>query len=77
MQMENIQGRSMTVTIELTDREREVSGHVCEGLGDDEIAQMLGISVHTVRAHLARIRLKYDCLGVGRVAFVNRLKMAG
>ena len=77
MQMENVQGRSttITVTIELTEREREISGHVCEGLGDDEIAQMLGISVYTVRAHLGRIRLKYNCLGVGRVAFANRLKV--
>ena len=77
MQMENVQGRCMTVTIALTDREKEISAHFCEGLADAEIAQMLNISVFTVRAHLGRIKAKHNCFGIGRVAFANLLKGDG
>ena len=45
---------------ELTPREREVILHVAEGLTNDEIGRLLGISSHTVRKHLENA---YEKLG--------------
>ncbi|MBI4495082.1 MAG: response regulator transcription factor [Chloroflexi bacterium] len=45
----------------LTQREREVLGLVCQGLGNKEVAQRLFLSVRTVENHLASI---YAKLGV-------------
>ncbi|MBJ7354047.1 MAG: hypothetical protein JHC98_04415 [Thermoleophilaceae bacterium] len=44
----------------LSTREREVLALVAEGLGDDEIAERLILSPHTVHRHVANIRLKLD-----------------
>lgn len=46
----------------LTTRERDVLAYVAEGHGNREIGQILGISEHTVKFHLASI---YGKLGVG------------
>ncbi len=46
----------------LTARERDVLAYVAEGHGNREIGQLLGISEHTVKFHLASI---YGKLGVG------------
>jgi PAS domain S-box-containing protein len=46
---------------DLTAREREVLGLVCQGLGDLEIASTLNVSRNTVRNHLAAI---YSKVGV-------------
>lgn len=46
----------------LTTRERDVLAYVAEGHGNREIGQLLGISEHTVKFHLASI---YGKLGVG------------
>ena len=52
----------------LTPREREISAQVCEGLGNQAIAERLSISEATVRHHLTSIFAK---LGVrDRVALV-------
>lgn len=45
----------------LTARERDVLAYVAEGHGNREIGQLLGISEHTVKFHLASI---YGKLGV-------------
>lgn len=42
----------------LTEREAEVLGLVAEGLPDKTIARSLGISYHTVRAHISAILRK-------------------
>jgi PAS domain S-box-containing protein len=48
---------------ELTPREREVLGFICEGLDDKAIAQRLSLSGNTVRNHVASI---YAKIGVNR-----------
>lgn len=47
--------------LSLSDREREVVHLICLGLGDNQMANALGISEHTVGTHLKRI---YRRLGV-------------
>jgi LuxR family maltose regulon positive regulatory protein len=44
----------------LSAREREVLTLVAEGLADDEIAERLVLSPHTVHRHVANIRMKLD-----------------
>ena len=39
----------------LSEREMEILSHLCDGLGNKEIGDRLGISYFTVRAHLRRI----------------------
>jgi DNA-binding NarL/FixJ family response regulator len=46
----------------LTAREHEVLSHAADGLGNRAIGELLGISEHTVKFHLASI---YGKLGVG------------
>lgn len=48
---------------ELTGREREVLGLICQGLGNNEIGQRLGVSSNTARNHVASL---YRKLGVNR-----------
>jgi len=43
---------------QLTERETEVLGWVARGKSNTSIAEILGISVHTVDAHLRRVYLK-------------------
>ena len=52
----------------LTERERNVLFYLSTGLTNDEIADKIHISVHTVKAHLESI---YDKLGVS-----NRVQAA-
>lgn len=56
----------------LTARERELLGHLAEGLTDAQIAARLFISVRTVRSHLDRIR---DKTGYRRRAELTRLSL--
>ncbi len=44
----------------LTPREREVAGLVAEGLSNQQIAQQLSISPHTVKSHVRGIMRKWD-----------------
>jgi len=37
-------------------REREVLGLMCDGKTAQEIADVLGVSVHTVRTHIDRLK---------------------
>ena len=48
---------------ELTEREREVLGLICEGQDDREMSQTLGLSRNTVRNHIAAL---YRKIGVNR-----------
>lgn len=48
---------------ELTEREREVLGLICQGLDDREMSKTLGLSCHTVRNHIAAL---YRKIGVNR-----------
>jgi len=48
---------------DLTVREREVLGALCQGASDADIAQQLGISRNTVRNHVSTI---YEKIGVNR-----------
>jgi ATP/maltotriose-dependent transcriptional regulator MalT len=60
----------------LSTREREVLALVAEGLGDDEIAERLFLSPHTVHRHVANIRLKLDQpTRAAAVAHASRLGM--
>lgn len=47
----------------LTDTEREVTRLVATGLGNEEVARALGVSVRTVTTHLTRIYQKTDSEG--------------
>lgn len=50
---------------DLTSRERDVLGALCQGLADAEIAQQLGIARNTVRNHISTL---YEKIGVNRRA---------
>ena len=45
----------------LSEQEKKVVRHVCEGLSNREIAQRMGLSEHTIKNHLFRI---YSRLGI-------------
>lgn len=45
---------------DLTAREREILGLMCDGLSDPDIAHALGLSRHTVRNHVASLYSKLD-----------------
>lgn len=47
--------------VRISDRELDVLGLVCEGKGNGDIAAELGIAKHTVRTHLKRLNIKFDC----------------
>jgi DNA-binding NarL/FixJ family response regulator len=44
----------------LSDREREVVGHLVAGLSNDEIGAAMGVITRTVEAHLTRLYERYD-----------------
>lgn len=54
-------GAKQTELGELTARERDVLGLICEGLADKEVAARLGLAPNTVRNHVAAL---YSKLGV-------------
>jgi DNA-binding NarL/FixJ family response regulator len=45
-------------TDELTDREREIVGGICQGASNETLGQMFGISENTARNHLHAIFVK-------------------
>src|SRR5690606_40589394 len=47
-----------TQLADLTPREREILGLICQGLSDPEIARTLNVSPHTVRNHVASLYSK-------------------
>lgn len=49
-----------TSAVELTARETELLGHLADGLSNAAIAEQMGVSVHTVRNHLANLSAKLD-----------------
>jgi DNA-binding NarL/FixJ family response regulator len=55
--------------LQLTVREREIIGHLAAGHSPAQVGQLLGISVHTVRRHIANLSAK---LGLrGRAALIR------
>lgn len=77
MQAENIQGKQCAVTVELTEREMEVIGLICEGLKRREVAGRLNISESTVKTHISNIRCKTGTDGKSMVAVVSAVKGQG
>lgn len=63
--LRNPRAETATETADLTPREREVLGLICEGLDDKVIAKHLSLSGNTVRNHVAGI---YGKIGVNRRA---------
>ena len=60
---------------ELTERERDVMGHIVDGRPNKLIADALGISVRTVEVHRARV---FDKMGVkSAVELANLLRGSG
>jgi DNA-binding CsgD family transcriptional regulator len=58
----------------LTPREAEVLSHLAEGVSNKTIARRLGISVHTVKFHVASLLDKLDATGrTDAVAHAARL----
>ena len=45
---------------ELTLRQRQVLMHLLEGIGEKQVAGRLGISVHTVHAHVREVYRTFD-----------------
>jgi RNA polymerase sigma factor (sigma-70 family) len=58
----------------LSERERQVLGHIARGLTQGQVARRLGISEHTVDTYVKRIRAK---LGAGNKAELTRLALLG
>ncbi|MEW2217712.1 response regulator transcription factor [Streptomyces sp. NPDC006990] len=56
----------------LTERERETAGAIAEGLDNPDIAQRLGISVATVKAHTSSLFAKLDLRNRVQVALLVR-----
>ena len=42
----------------LTERESEVLALIADGLSSDEIAQVMTVTIHTVKAHIGSLRSK-------------------
>ena len=61
--------RTPTQAQPLTRRELEVAAFVAKGLGNQEVAERLGVSVRTVTSHLDHI---YARLGIGSRAALTR-----
>jgi DNA-binding NarL/FixJ family response regulator len=61
--------------LDLTDRQREVVGLIEQGLSNNEIANELGISTRTVKAHTDAIRVRHQ-IGKRRL-IVPELRKAG
>ncbi|MDI6100394.1 response regulator transcription factor [Actinoplanes sp. NEAU-A12] len=64
----------------LTPREREILIHMAHGLGNDEIAKTLFLSVATVKTHVCRIIMKLEVTGRTQavvVAYQSRLVEPG
>lgn len=53
-------GATTAASVELTRRQREVSTLIQEGLQNREIAERLGISLHTVRRHVEALLTRLD-----------------
>lgn len=59
----------------LTQRESEVLGHLVRGASNQEIANALGVSIHTVKDHLSRLMDKLEVRS--RLALVHRAEDLG
>lgn len=55
----------------LTNRELEISQHLCDGARDVDIGATLGVSAHTVHSHLQRMYAKTSTRN--RAEFIVRL----
>lgn len=67
----NDEWRAISDSLELSSRQFEILKHVVDGSDDAVTSEKLGISVHTVRSHIKRIRQK---LGVhNRADLISRV----
>ena len=57
---------------ELTRSEAEVARHIAEGLGYSEVAELLGISYHTVHSHVKSIHSKTGFRSTGKLSVLIR-----
>lgn len=46
---------------DLSNREMQVVGLICDGLTNDEIAEALFLSKNTVKSHISNIMIKLNC----------------
>ena len=53
---------------ELTRSEAEVARHIAEGLGYSEVAELLGVSYHTVHSHVKAIHSKTGFRSTGKLS---------
>jgi PAS domain S-box-containing protein len=54
---------SDTMLLDLTERERQILGLICEGMGDAEMAAIVNLSKNTIRNHVSSL---YSKIGVNR-----------
>ena len=47
-------------SLSLSPRQAQIGRHLCSGLSDKQMANVLQISIPTVRTHLSRLFLKFD-----------------
>ena len=59
---------------QLSKREKEVLNLIFEGLTNDEIAEKLNITIHTVKVHVLHIYEKTKCKRGRTELFVKRIK---
>ena len=52
--------RKLAVSLSLSPRQSQIGRHLCSGLSDKQIANMMQISIPTVRTHLSRLFVKFD-----------------
>ena len=64
--------RQLREHYELTRSEAEVARHLVEGLGYSEIAELLGISYHTVHSHVKVIHSKTGSTTNGKLIALFR-----
>ena len=57
---------------ELTRSEAEVARHIAEGLGYSEVAELLGVSYHTVHSHVKAIHSKTGFRSTGKLSALIR-----
>lgn len=65
---------NITMIVNLTPRESMIADCVSRGMTTMQIAATLGISFHTVEAHIYNIRIKTQTTGRNRVALADTVR---
>jgi DNA-binding NarL/FixJ family response regulator len=53
---------------DLSDREMQIVGLICDGLTNDEIGDVLGVSPNTVKSHVSHVLAKLNCASRAELA---------